>query len=302
MYHDVRNVNNSPFPNRYKEAATRSITEKTFKDHIQYIKKNYKVITLDELSSIISSGVINTNYAVLTFDDGLKDHIKVARFLYDVKLPATFFIPAEPILKKKMMKTHKIQFIIGEQDFKTIKNEILTYFPKKDHNDLWEKYSKSIWKNNIWTEDQVFITNILRRYSDKKKSKRICNRLFSRYVTKDEHDLCDNFYLSLDDISELVKTGFTIGGHGYTSENLSDFQGSELVHEFNRMTLFLKAFYLEKLFMSYPNGGFNDEILKTVNGFGYSIALATQDRNIVNAKKENILSLPRFDAVQHLII
>lgn len=303
MYHDVRDLHQTKYPNRYKQKSF--MRNEDFSNQINYIKKCYTVISMDDLLSIINSNIpINKNYALLTFDDGLKDHVFVADFLYQshINLSATFFIPTEPVLTRKMMKTHKIQFIIGEGNLKIISKKILSHFKKEKRQNIWNIYSTSSWKDNTWNKEQIFITNLLRKYPDKKKSELICNDLFETYVTSDEKQLADDLYLTMEDINKIISSNFTIGGHGYTSDNLLNFNNKEQYEDISKLTDFLNKIGVSKRYISYPNGGVDDNIIDITKKYGYSIGLATTNRIITNIAEENVLSLPRLDAAQKLIV
>ena len=52
------------------------------------------------------------NFIILTFDDGLKDHIMAAKLLQDLGvLSACFYIPTLPYTDGVILSVHKAQFI-----------------------------------------------------------------------------------------------------------------------------------------------------------------------------------------------
>ena len=66
MYHYVRNFKNSLFPN------IKGLDIDEFKFQINYLKKNYNIISLEEFYNE-DYNKKNKN-CVLTFDDGYRDH------------------------------------------------------------------------------------------------------------------------------------------------------------------------------------------------------------------------------------
>ena len=209
MFHDIRNHDDTKYINRYKLKSFMTVDE--FKDKLDYLIEEYNIISSSEIPSLKIS---NGKHAVLTFDDGLKDHYHVAEILSDLGLPGTFLIPTQAVRDRVIMNTHKIQFILASINEKELVKLILDLTPL-DVSDkhLWDKYSVSKWKDNWWTPEMVFVTNILRYYDNGD----ITNKLFNSLVTRDETAFCNDFYLNEKQIYEMVKGGHEIGGHGFVS-------------------------------------------------------------------------------------
>ena len=71
MYHYVRDLKNSSYPN------IKGLDINLFKEQINYIRKNYYVITMEEVIYSIENKVIIPNKsALLTFDDAYSDHYR----------------------------------------------------------------------------------------------------------------------------------------------------------------------------------------------------------------------------------
>ncbi|HCH69557.1 MAG TPA: hypothetical protein DE042_03485, partial [Colwellia sp.] len=73
-YHRIGDCTKTPFdPNLY------SCSEEQFKKQIQFIKKNFQVITLEEVLLLAEHKLpLNRRYALITFDDGYIDNYEVA--------------------------------------------------------------------------------------------------------------------------------------------------------------------------------------------------------------------------------
>ena len=147
--------------------------------------------------SFIIDKILNGKHAVLTFDDGLLDHHYVAEILSDMKISGTFLLPVQAIRDRTVLRTHKIQFILSLIDEKKLSQMIIDMF---DDKTLWNKYSVSQWKNNWWTPEMVFVTNVL-RYHDNDE---ITNKLFNNIVTTDEVEFCEDFYLNSNKLKEEI--------------------------------------------------------------------------------------------------
>jgi hypothetical protein len=286
MYHDIRD--DKDYPKRYNLKSFLNIYQ--FKNHLEYINKNYQVIKTSEIPEYIDDE--NGNYAILTFDDGLKDHYDIVDILLSNKNEGTFLIPTLPVTVGKMILSHKIQFIMAVEDEKKISQMILEKVGNSE--DVYKQYSKSRVKDNWWSADMIFITNFLRYHQ---KGTEITNELFSKIVTNDEVGFSREFYLSENNIKEMVSSGMEIGGHGYTSNILTEEnQEKEIKGSIN----FVSKFYNGDIMFSYPNGIYNDNTVKILrdNNCKYSF---TTESTTIKVSHDN-LRLPRFDAPQTILV
>tara|TARA_B100000795_G_C22775632_1_gene429877 strand:- start:939 stop:1826 length:888 start_codon:yes stop_codon:yes gene_type:complete len=290
MFHDIRNHDDTKYINRYKLKSFMTVDE--FKDKLDYLIEEYNIISSSEIPSLKIS---NGKHAVLTFDDGLKDHYHVAEILSDLGLPGTFLIPTQAVRDRVIMNTHKIQFILASINEKELVKLILDLTPL-DVSDkhLWDKYSVSKWKDNWWTPEMVFVTNILRYYDNGD----ITNKLFNSLVTRDETAFCNDFYLNEKQIYEMVKGGHEIGGHGFVSSPLTTIpnQKNDIIQSLD----YVKKFYNENIVFSYPNGDYNHDTLDILKDYGCKYAFTTVKQKLnINT---SMLEIPRYDASQDLTI
>ena len=284
MYHDIRD--SEIYKKRYDLKSF--LTIDYFKKQLDLITKRYKVIKTNEIPNYINTDI---ECAVLTFDDGLKDHFNVTEVLVDYGITGTFLIPTLPVIGGKMINSHKIQFIMACEDEGIIsrKNLGMVNTSKKE---TYETYSITTVKDNWWSKDMIFITNYL-RYG--KNNKEITNALFEEIVTKNEKKFCDDFYLSEDNIREMVSHGMEIGAHGYTSDILNK---DNALEEITKSIDYIKNFYDEEIIFSYPNGVFNDTIIEHLKEKKCTFAYTTEKKEIYN---NDLLRIPRFDAPQTIL-
>lgn len=291
MVHDVRDFNLNFFPKRYEMQSF--LTWKDFLSKLDIIGfenliKNYKFNFSDK-------ELKNNNVSLLTFDDGLKDHFKIAKYLSQKKINSIFFVPVEAILNHKMVESHKIQFILASADHERLVKDISKQFTDyKDMNaDQLNPYYISKWKKNVWSKEMVFITRILREGHDVNWRQNTIDDLFKKYVTRDEKNFANEFYLSLDEVYEISKMGHVIGGHGFTSRDLRFLKITEVIFEINQSIEFIKKFNPKHLFFAYPNGGFNKNICDALKNSSFSHCFTTQEANLeINS---DTMYTPRFD-------
>lgn len=290
MYHDIRDPSNTDYKSRIELKSFLTVDQ--FKFQLDYLIKNYRIISTNDL--LDPDNVCDNKCAILTFDDGLKDHYEVASILSDRNIKGTFLIPTVAIRDRLVMKSHKIQFILASENEKVLVDRILGYFDLSPlrRQIMWNKFSWSKWKDNWWTPEMVFITNILRNH---KMGIQITDELFADLVTKDEEDFCEDFYLTESQVSDLVSSGMEVGGHGYLSESLTLLNQKK---DISKSLEYIKSFHNNDLVFSYPNGEYNDKTLSLMKQYGCKFAYTTIPKPI--DKNENPLEIPRFDGPQTL--
>lgn len=293
MFHDVRNLEDTIYPKRYKLKSF--LDENQFKFQIEIIRKKYKIISSSDIKNIDIKND-SADYATLTFDDGLLDHYNVYKHLHSLNISGTFLIPKMPILECKVMNSHKIQFILAHSNEKEIKDEILNLFDDKDK--IWKEYSKTKWKNNWWSEEMIFITNFLRRYkNDKFNNYEFTDFLFKKHVMDDEYLFSKNLYLSKMHIEEMSNQGMIIGGHGDISENLlliPDYKS-----DIDESKKFISK-YSEDFIFSYPNGGYSEDIKTYMENIGCSLSYTINPMTITDLDDLDYLEFPRYDSPQKI--
>ena len=89
MFHDIRNLENTIYPERYNLKSF--LNEEQFKFQVNKIRNKYKIVSSLDIKNIDIKND-NNDYALLTFDDGLSDHYNVYKYLKSLKLSGTFFV------------------------------------------------------------------------------------------------------------------------------------------------------------------------------------------------------------------
>lgn len=290
MFHDVRDLDETIFPKRYELRSF--LRKKSFLNQIDYIKANYKII---KSTDIIDLDLRKTNddYAVLTFDDGLVDHYWVFNELNKQNVPATFCIPAAPILNSHIIDSHAIQFIIASTDEHRLVKYLLEFFDINSRASIWEEYSRTRWSNSWWSKEMIFITNLLRS-----KSYSSIMEVFKKFVSKDIELFAKKLYLSFEQVEHIADNYLmTIAGHGNSSTNMT--KTPNVDGEINAMTRFLELFTDDRI-LSYPNGGYYDYIKKTLTDNGYTLGFTTIPKTLTDLDEYDLMAFPRYDAPQKL--
>ena len=301
VYHYVRNFDlKFPYSNH-----------KEIKDFVNEIKKlirlgyEFKNVT-EAIESLKKEEDLN-KVVLLTFDDGLKDHINAAKILKNLGIQkGTFYIPTQPYLNNEILHVHNAHLILSKEGEKSLDLlfEVCKHLDISIINHSNYKIEKEIHKNS---------------YSRNKTSSKIkeFKRLINYYGSIGVRDLllneikrrisifkkAEDVYLSFDEIKEISEMGFEIGSHGVSHTLLS-----RLDKEKQKEELSSSKKYLEKLISQdinsfcYPYGGkksYNEYTLELLKELNYHNAISVEEKDINNETIENnLFEIPRYDCNQ----
>jgi len=292
MYHYVRPVALSKFP------RLKALEVEKFKDQLIFLKKNYKVVDLNFLLSLIKSREKpQKNLAVLTFDDGFSDHYNyVFPVLTDLGLSGAFYPCADSVMNRSLLDVHKLQFILeASKDLD---------FLVQSCRDLELKFgvdsAKRKFKGDTIIEDEIaYVKKLLQRDLPLGVRKEFINELFTERVTKDEYDFADQLYLNLDQIAQMRQAGMHFGAHGHSHNwlaNLSDEEQSEEIDRSLKMLSTIGVDVLADWTMTYPYGNYNDRTLDLLRRSRCSLAFLDKG-GTTTLNLHNRYTLERIDTI-----
>lgn len=293
MYHDIRDLHETTYPRRYE---LRSFIRKAeFHRQLDILVRDYEIISPHQIREEHFS--LDRTCAVLTFDDGLKDHFYVFLELKKRGITGCFFVPTLPVSEGKMIKTHKIQFILASVDEHVIVSEILGQFDQTKRDAIWSRYSATKWKDNWWSKEMVFCTNFMRTHNEEFDSNSFVDVLFSKFVKDDEGVICKDLYLSEQQMDHMASAGAIFGGHGNSSDNL--LLCHDVQEEIKESAQFISEYSNDFIF-SYPNGGFNEAIKAELLRHDCKMAFTVEQKSLTHLDDVDPLEMPRYDGAQKL--
>lgn len=289
MLHDVRAFDKNFFPQRYAQHSF--LTQNQFLNGLKALNKNL----IEPILLEVGNRPLCENEVLLTFDDGLKDHLKVAEILADKGKKAVFFIPFGVIQSGEFIASHLIQFLIAGADLTKLSTWIANELIKLGCSlDCINKFAVSKWENNLWHRDQVFVTRVLREYGDSKKRKKLLMSALATFFSYDLGALHENLYLTSADIVEINRMGHTIGSHGWMSCDLRYEESNIIERELIFPLDVLKGISDKNPWISFANGGTSEIIERECRKAGYTCAFGTEHKSISNFSLERF-NLPRLD-------
>ena len=239
MYHYVRPIKGSSYP------FIKGLELDEFKTQLNFLEKNYKIITMESLIEFVKKGIsLPKNPCLLTFDDGYKDHyLYVFPELKKRKLQGSFFPAPKTIVEKKILDVNKIHFILAKE--KNI-NFLIDKIKKLIDEYKLEEGSKKLnsfsdyWKKNAiasrWDpKEVVFVKRLLQNALPEKIRVRICNFLFEFYIKKNEVEFASELYLNSEELKEMINSNMYVGNHSYQHLWLNTLSKDLQEHEIDKV-------------------------------------------------------------------
>jgi peptidoglycan/xylan/chitin deacetylase (PgdA/CDA1 family) len=296
-YHYVRDLARSRYP------GIKGLDASLFREQIAYIKKYYNVISAyDLMDAIEANAELPPNALLLTFDDAYIDHFtEVFPVLEKEGLSGSFFAPVKCILEHGVLDVNKIHFILASVPDKGILVEDIfralddsrESFALEPNEYYWQKVAR---QSRYDSADVVFIKRVLQRELPELLRKTITNRLFEKFVTKDQSDFSRQLYMGKEQIEYLQNNNMYIGSHGFDHNWLNNMSGDAQEKEIDLSLQFLESIGSDtsRWIISYPYGAYNDNLLTLLKKRG-CLAGLTIESGLADLEKDNPLTLPRLD-------
>lgn len=293
MYHYVRDMHKTKHPN------IKGLLIDKFRSQINYILKNYKVISIEDYVDFLNGKKkIPKNSCILSFDDGFKDHYtNVFPILKEKGITGCFFLLTAPLKDLKVSPTHKTHFLLERLGPKKFADEFNTVLKAK-YLELYEEFKiadklpASI--ASIYDDDPI-TTNLKRNIAllDFKIKTAILDEIFPKFF-ENEEEFCKELYMSWDEMKEMMKARMSFGGHTENHPILSELTEEEQLKELKESKKILEDNLNTKIItFAYPYGDFNETTIKLLKQLGYSCALTTEFR--VNKGVVDAFKIGRFD-------
>jgi len=213
-------------------------TSAQFEADLGYLKRNYEVISYEELCERRAEGEeqrarkngttrppLRPSHPrppiVLTFDDGLREHLPVVKPLLERHgIPAIFFITTDFLGNRRLFYRHKVSLcidrILGMPE--TEWSEVVKW--SHQHEIIDEIANSHPTPDTRHVTPDTFIAWIKRlTYVDEPTIETVCECLgvdCQRFLDEQRP------YLTTDELLSLADAGFTIGAHGQSHARLAD--------------------------------------------------------------------------------
>jgi len=298
MYHFVRELHKTRYPN------IKGLLLSEFKQQISYLKKHYTFINISDcIYSLQNNQALPSNAVLLTFDDGYIDHFEnVFPVLKKNNIQGCFFPPAKAIIEEEVLDVNKIHFILASmsKNIDKLMNEIYSELDefRSDYNLKSNEYyfSKLGIKNRFDSGEIIFIKRLLQVELEEELRSIIVDKLFKKYISKDERSFSKELYMNINQIRFMVENGMYIGSHGYNHYWLDKLSKNKQRDEVAKSIEFLKTVNspTKNWIMCYPYGAYNKSLIEILKEKGCALGFTTKV-DFANLSKKNAFTLARFD-------
>lgn len=296
MYHYVRNIKNSLYP----DIKGLEVTE--FREQLKYFSKNYSIIQIEDLIESIEFGKkMPENSILLTFDDGYIDHYEnVLPILKTMGIKGCFYPPVKTTFHEEVLDVNKIHFILANaKDKKLLVKELFNSIDENRsefkllENEMY--YKNVAFANRFDDKDTVFMKRMLQRELPEVLRKTICKELFESYVDMEETEFSKILYMNIEQLKDMKDQGMHIGSHGYNHIWLNTLDKESQLCEIERSLNFLKTINNHDFYwsMCYPYGAYNEDTKKILSEKKCKLAFTTKVDFFVD--NSNRFEIPRFD-------
>lgn len=274
-----------------KSALWPPMTPIRFEHSIQFIQRLFDIQLLED---IVSSPLdVNTRQriATISFDDGYKDNIEIAKPILDkYGIKASFYVVTESMDTNCPIWTYQL-------------DETLEFYEsdvRLPRAKLWIELTKDIAVDN----PQTFI-----------RDARILKARIKRLSYEEQKLFLDEFYylnpkvsgaprmMNWDDLRRLTEEGHIVGSHTCTHPMLGQIKDEEKIRAelLNSKKIIEKEIGIAPKAISYPIGSYNVLTKKIAKEVGYEMGLAV-DGFVYNPKVQDKFSIPRIEIYEENIM
>lgn len=279
MYHYVRDG-----------ARVHARTVDEFHAQLEHIARTYSVVGLDA----VSSRRWPDNACLLTFDDGLVEHLQVVAPALAARGMSGVFCPSgAAVLERRVLDVQKSQFVIAASDeHASLARRIFELAPEQDEAALRRRWTLP---HRYDTAETVLVKRLLQDGLPERSRRRVLDTLFADLVAEDERAFADDLYLDLEGVRELLRLGMEVAGHGWDHRRLALLDEDAQRGEIDGALRLLReaGAPVDGWSMCFAYGSRDETSLALLRDRGCAVGLTTDPR--VATRDDDLLQLPRLD-------
>ncbi len=245
-----------------------------FVAQMEWLARNFRVVSLDELIAGVSTGAPAMQEVALTFDDGLRCHAEiVAPVLSRLGLPATFFVCPGLMSERRWLWNHEVRVRLHLLDDAQRRALAMDTGAPGPDVEPWVEWMKTL---PVMARQQV---------------EALIRARTSGFVpTPEQHARFDP--VSWEQLRTLDSDLFTVGSHTSSHPILTTLDQAELESELRGSRDALERFLGKPVdLFCYPNGS-QDRRVRETTAKVYRAAVTTESGFVGDG--EDLHDLPRF--------
>ena len=286
MYHYVQDVDKE----RYPKLHARSNFE--FENQLRHLNKNFQIV------SKFDPELQSKKIAILTFDDGLKDHfINVFPRLQRLGLSGQFFVSSAPLLNQVVLGVHKIQLLLASQ---SIDDLFVNLKDRIQGMNVADDIQRRLYSDDDARFDDaqtLTFKRLLQRDLPKEIREYITNSIFELYFPGEEQVISKHLYMTIAEIQKMKQEGMVFGNHTESHQWLSNLEFNEALREVEECEDILNEIGVmpsEEKIIAYPYGDVSQQLAVELQIRGYKFGYTTQPTNLTSYQIDPLL-IPRLD-------
>ena len=277
-----------------------------FRRQLEYFESEFGFVAQDAFIDFIN-GRRETppDGVVLTFDDGLRDHVE---FVYpELKkrdLWGVFYVPTGPYENGKLLDVHRIHTLLGEVDgtellehTQAVVDEEMIPFKRR------EEYQNESYKRQDNTDATTQVKRILNYFISDEYQTPVIDRLVER--TGISEPSVSSFYMRPSELQEMSDAGMIVGAHTVTHPVLSkldeDEQRTEITNSFDFLEDITDGLPVRTF--CYPYGGsfsFTDDTISILEANNCEWSFMVKQADITCSDiQHHSHCLPRYDCNEY---
>lgn len=216
---------------------------------------------------------------LLTFDDGLSDHVDVVAPILERRgLRGLFFLSAAPFVEGRMLSAHLLHLLLCHVEADNLAERVRQRLRAIDPAGDWENRVDEAEARALYHYESPPLAKMkymLHVTLPASLRRRLLEELFAEHVGA-QRDWVPRWYGTVDQWRDLQARGHVIGGHGYSHEPLGRLTADEAADDVRRSARFLcDTFGGRPRPFSYPFGSLNDAVVAACRESGFVAAYTT---------------------------
>jgi peptidoglycan/xylan/chitin deacetylase (PgdA/CDA1 family) len=293
MYHNVGGVSDGCI------AGVPSVSTAAFEEQLDVICSKADVVESD---GFIGAGAASAREKVLlTFDDGLLCHYRVvAPILLRRRLAGVFFVAADVLENGEVLDVQRVQFLLAQRGMEIeqrIREHLLgAIAPWRLTDHQVDMRYPGLLRNRHDQSDVALIKKYLQVLIPASERRGIISDAIVKFFGADGGPKCDDVYMNREQVSDLAKAGFAIGGHSASHPWMAYIDKEQLAEEVGASRSLVHSFGQRNPMFCYPYGSHSRDVMDEVRRSGFECAFSVVSGRVSDYQQQRF-ALPRIDTV-----
>ena len=275
------------------------VTDDTFDMQLNFLNSYCDIISFAEFLQRYSANQWDHNkrYCILTFDDGWKDNYTYAYpLIKKYHMPATIFLTTSYIGSARQFWPEELAFLFNKLNLNELPSDQQSkLFRKSEELKIKRSHILSFVNTPSLEKRRETMHIIIERFKDNTEETIQTFIETLRDITRQHMPGDNHAFLGWKEIEEMSGNKITFGSHCVSHRILTRLSPVAIDEEVTISFETLKARKVNLLpVLSYPNGNYNQDIIKHTRNAGYQAAVTTQ-AGWVDPHEDDLFSLERIN-------